>query len=384
MADAYDIIIAGGGPVGAALALGLRSSGLGVALLEARRQSAELDDTRTIAVSHGSRLILERLGAWPLSEDATPVHRILVSQQRGFGRIALSAAEAGVPALGYVVGYATLRRALTAACGRSAVRRIDGCAVRGVGGNTTHASVDVVYDGTQRELHAQLVVIADGGANLNLSHAKFRDYRQAALVCNVATDAAHQNRAFERFTAEGPLALLPTMRGWSLVWAAAPDHARDLAALTDAQFCTRLQAAFGTALGAFRVSDPRQIFPLALRLATQSVAPRVVLIGNAAQTMHPVAGQGFNLGLRDAWELARAIANQGNSDPGARATLKVYCSQRRFDRTATTLFTDSLIRLFSNDIPLLDWLRGGGLAVLGGIPPAKNFLVRRMLFGARG
>lgn len=384
MAEVYDIIIAGGGPVGAALALGLRSSGLGVALLEARPQSAEPDDTRTIAVSHGSRLILERLGAWPLSEDTTPIHRILVSQQGGFGRIELSAAEAGVPALGYVAGYATLRRALTAACGRSSVHRIDGYAVRGVSGDATRADVNVVYDGTQRELHAQLVVIADGGANLNLTHVKSRDYWQAALVCDIATDAAHQNRAFERFTAEGPLALLPTMRGWSLVWAAAPEHARELAALADAQFCARLQATFGTALGAFRVSSPRQVFPLALRSATQPVAPRVVLIGNAAQTLHPVAGQGFNLGLRDAWELARAIARQGNGDPGARAALKVYFSQRRFDRTATTLFTDTLIRLFSNDIPLLDWLRGGGLAVLGGIPPAKNFLVRRMLFGARG
>ena len=384
MAEPYDIIIAGGGPVGAALALGLRDSGHSVALLEARPRGAGLDDARTIALSWGSRLILERLGVWPALAQATAIQRITVSQQHGFGRVELSAREAGVPALGYVAPYAALQRALTAALERSAVQVMAGCAARAVSGDRDGAMVSVDGGGAQRQFAARLLAIADGGANLNLTHIKTRDYRQAALVCDIATDEAHQNRAFERFTPEGPLALLPSARGWSLVWTTAPDRARELAGLDDAEFCGRLRAAFGAALGAFRVPGRRQVFPLVLKYATRPVAPRTVLIGNAAQTLHPVAGQGFNLGLRDAWELAHAIMEHGASDPGSSALLNAYFSQRRFDRTATILFTDSLIRLFSKDIPLFNPVRGGGLAALGGIPPAKNFLVRRMLFGARG
>lgn len=384
MAEPYDIIIAGGGPVGAALALGLRDSGHSVALLEARPREAGLDDARTIALSWGSRLILERLGVWPALAQATAIQRITVSQQHGFGRVELSAREAGVPALGYVAAYAALQRALTAALERNAVQVMAGCAARAVSGDRDGAMVSVDCGGAQRQFEARLIAIADGGANLNLTHIKTRDYRQAALVCDVATDEAHQNRAFERFALEGPLALLPNARGWSLVWTTAPDRALALAGLDDAEFCRRLHAAFGAALGAFRVLGRRQVFPLVLKYATRPVAPRTVLIGNAAQTLHPVAGQGFNLGLRDAWELAHAIMEHGAGDPGSSALLNAYFSQRRFDRTATILFTDSLIRLFSKDIPLFSPVRGVGLAALGGIPPAKNFLVRRMLFGARG
>jgi 2-octaprenyl-6-methoxyphenol hydroxylase len=384
VAEPYDIIIAGGGPVGAALALGLRDSGHSVALLEARPREAGLDDARTIALSWGSRLILERLGVWPALAQATAIQRITVSQQHGFGRVELSAREAGVPALGYVAAYAALQRALTAALERNAVQVMAGCAARAVSGDRDGAMVSVDCGGAQRQFEARLIAIADGGANLNLTHIKTRDYRQAALVCDVATDEAHQNRAFERFALEGPLALLPNARGWSLVWTTAPDRALALAGLDDAEFCRRLHAAFGAALGAFRVLGRRQVFPLVLKYATRPVAPRTVLIGNAAQTLHPVAGQGFNLGLRDAWELAHAIMEHGAGDPGSSALLNAYFSQRRFDRTATILFTDSLIRLFSKDIPLFSPVRGVGLAALGGIPPAKNFLVRRMLFGARG
>jgi 2-octaprenyl-6-methoxyphenol hydroxylase len=143
-----------------------------------------------------------------------------------------------------------------------------------------------------------------------------------------------------------------------------------------------LRAAFGGTLGSFGVLGSRQVFPLRLKFARRPVAPRAVLVGNAAQTLHPVAGQGFNLGLRDAWELAAAVRDA--RDPGDQATLNSYFSERRFDRTATILFTDTLIRLFSNDIPLFEQMRGVGLAALNGFPPAKNFLVRRMMFGTHG
>ena len=382
MAEHYAIVIAGGGPVGAALALGLNGGAHRVALLDARGRDAGGDDARVIALSHGSRLILERLGVWRALPDLTPIRQIEVSQQRHFGRAELSAADAGVPALGYVAGYVALQRALRAALTGGATEVLAGCAAREVTANANNAAVSVDCGGVTRQLTARLIAIADGGEGLQLARVHARDYRQSALVCDVASEQPHQNRAFERFTPEGPLALLPTHRGWSLVWTVRPQRARDLAALDGAGFCAQLRAAFGPALGAFRLLGARQVFPLVLRYAQRPVAPRAVLIGNAAQTLHPVAGQGFNLGLRDAWELA--IAARDARDPGSEAILNTYFSQRRFDRTATILFTDTLIRLFSNDIPFFHRLCGGGLAALSGIPPAKNFLARRMMFGAHG
>ncbi len=231
---------------------------------------------------------------------------------------------------------------------------------------------------------ARLIVIADGGSQLNIAHVKIRDYHQSALVCNVASEQSHQNRAFERFTPQGALALLPSARNWSLIWTLRPEHAQELAALDDVEFCRRLQAAFGAAVGAFGTPGRRGIFPLALKYAVRPVAARTLLIGNAAQMLHPVAGQGFNLGLRDAWELARTVRTHDRRDPGGSDLLNAYFSQRRCDRIATILFTDSLIRLFCKDIPLLKGTRGLGLTALNAIPVAKNFLTRRMMFGWRG
>ncbi len=382
MADAADILIAGGGPVGSALALALARGGRRVTLLEARAADAVEDDARTLALSHGSRLILERLGAWPPVAPPVAILRINVSQRGGFGRLEMTAAESGVPALGYVVEYGALQRALTAALARSKVRIEAACVALAVSGDARLATVSVEQAGAKRELQAQLVAIADGGTGLELSPVKTHDYEQSALVCDVVTAQPHHNRAFERFTAEGPLALLPNAQGWSLVWTARPPRAAALVALDDKLFCAQLHAEFGFSLGAFALRGPRQVFPLRLRVAAPALAPRCVLIGNAAQTLHPVAGQGFNLGLRDAFELARLVDTRGAEDPGSQNLLATFFAQRRFDRTATILFTDSLIRLFSKDI--LSPLRGAGFAALAALPAARKFVARRMIFGARG
>ncbi len=384
MDESNDIIVVGGGPVGAALALGLDKQGCKVSLLEARAQAGAEDDARTLALSHGSRLILERLGVWPLSPPPTAIMEINVSQRSGFGRVELSAAEAALPALGYVVEYGALQRALTAALAHSGVQVESGCAALAVSGDARQARVAVEQAGVRRELQAKLVAIADGGAGLELSLVRTRDYAQSALVCDVASEQPHRNRAFERFTDEGPLALLPNAQGWALVWTAQPQRAAQLAALNEAAFCAKLRQAFGNSLGAFTLRGRRRVFPLRLKVAARAVAPRCVLIGNAAQTLHPVAGQGFNLGLRDAFELARLIAARGTSDAGGNELLNTFFNQRRFDRTATILFTDSLIRLFSKDIPFLMPARGLGLAALAVIPAARKFVARRMIFGVRG
>lgn len=382
MASDYGIVIAGGGPIGAAVALGLRASGQRIVVLEARAPDAVVDDARMIALSHGSRLILERLGVWTRLTDLTPIHSIVVSRAGSFGRVELTADEARVPALGYVAPYAGLQRALTSAVEGEAIELLTGCRACGFTADAERAHL--VADGPVgvTEFDARLVVLADGADGLQLGGVSERDYRQSALVCEVTSSVAHCNRAFERFTAHGPLALLPSSRGWSLVWTTQPQRALELAALDERRFCDELHTSFGAMLGDFTLAGGRQVFPLKLKYAKKPLARRVVLVGNAAQSLHPVAGQGFNLGLRDAWELARALRDA--PDPGAFSTLNTYYSERRFDRTATILFTDSLIRLFSNDIPILDRLSGAGIAALSALPPAKKMLVRWMMFGARG
>ena len=382
MDEDSDILIAGGGPVGAAAALGLSRSGFRLALVEASVPGVASDDARTIALSRGTQLILDRLGVWPeLAAAVTPITRILVSQQGGFGRAELSADDAGVPALGYVIRYAALQQVLSRALEAAGVRVMSGAQVKSVASDSA-AAVATLAD--NRRLRARLIAIADGGTHLKLAHVRTRDYHQSAVVCDVVSEQSHQNRAFERFTPEGPLALLPHARGWSLVWTVNSPHAQELAALDERDFRARLQAAFGNAVGDFVAAGERRVFALALRYALKPVATRVLLIGNAAQTLHPVAGQGLNLGIRDAWELTRVIAARGADDPGKGELLNEYFSQRRFDRIATILFTDSLIRLFCKDIPLLNSLRGCGLAAFGATASAKNFLARRMMFGARG
>lgn len=384
MNERGDIIVVGGGPVGSALALGLDETGYAVTLLEARAGGGAEDDARTLALSYGSRLILERLSVWPLPVEPTPILEINVTQRAGFGRVELGAAESGVPALGYVVEYGALQRALTAALGRSRVRVETASTALAVEGDAQTVTVTMDQSGTTSRLRARLAAVADGGASLKLSPVKLHDYEQCALVCDVVTGQPHRNRAFERFAVEGPLALLPNAQGWALVWTARPERAAELAALDEKTFCARLGDAFGGALGAFMLRGRRQVFPLRLKVAARPAISRCVLIGNAAQTLHPVAGQGFNLGLRDAYEFTRLLAAQGDGDPGQETLLNAFYAQRRFDRTATILFTDSLIRLFSKDIPFLAPARGLGLAALSLLPGAKNFVARRMIFGARG
>jgi len=379
MAD-YDVLIIGGGPVGTALALALRGTGLALGLLEARAPGVTAD-ARPIALSHGSRLILERLGVWEQLAGATPIRRIHVSQRGGFGRIELDARHAGVPALGYVLDYGqisdVLARALETGGGVDLIRATVGALDSG-----TNAAAVVAAAGNVR-VSARLLAVADGGA-LPVARLRVRDYGQAAVSARVACSPPHQNVAYERFTPEGPLALLPLGETLALVWTTAPERARQLCDLNEAGFLERLQESFGNRLGRFSSASRRAWFPLALKVADRIADPRTVVVGNAAQVLHPVAGQGLNLGLRDAWELAALLRDCDRAHIGGPELIRAYSSRRRLDRGGGILLTDSLVRLFSNELAALKLARGLGLAALGVIPPARDFLARRMIFGARG
>jgi 2-octaprenyl-6-methoxyphenol hydroxylase len=365
-----DVVIAGGGPVGGALTLALAESALSVAWVGGDAEAAD----RPIALSHGSRLILERLGAWR-GLPATPIETVHVSCE-GFGRTLMRAADSGLPALGYVAAYSQIVRQL-AACAAEAlpgkVQRWEADA-GGVSLRVSRGAGDAV-------LRARLLVLADGGANRGSEFR--RDYRQQAIVADVAVERPRPGVAFERFTREGPLALLPHGERYALVWSARADTAEKLLALPDAGFLRALHDAVGGRLGEMRSAGPRSAFPLLLRKGPINPGPRVVAIGNAAQALHPVAGQGFNLGLRDAWELAQMLLDVRPEEIGAHAFIAEYARKRGFDRRSAIGVTDFFTRIFSNAFPPLAAARGAGLAVLDACRPARNFLARRMIFGAR-
>ncbi|HEU5282955.1 MAG TPA: FAD-dependent monooxygenase [Burkholderiales bacterium] len=376
----HDIIIIGGGPVGSVLAAALGGSGLAIMLLEARVEAA--GDRRSLALSYGSRLILERVGAWDALTPMTPIESIHVSQRGGFGRALLTATAARVPALGYVAAYGTVYQATARAAARCATLLVQqGARATALTADERLATVSYVANGATASASARLVVVADGGALTMSAAPQERPYGQTALVADVRTDRAHGNRAFERFTAEGPLALLPAGEGFALIWTAAPERAQRLQALDAPAFLDALQACFGDRAGRFVSVSERATHPLTLRVANAAGTGRAVLLGNAAQTLHPVAGQGLNLGLRDAWVLARAAASApqriGEPDFIAR-----FLSSRAADRRDTLFLTDLLVTTFSNDLAPLRWLRGCGLTLLDCLPPAKRDLMDRMIFGA--
>jgi len=365
-----DVVVAGGGPVGSALALALAGSPVSVAWVCGETEAAD----RPIALSHGSRLILERLGVWSGIPN-TPIETVHVSCE-GFGRTAMSATDAGLPALGYVTAYSQIVGQLAA--------RVAGSmpgSLRNWEADASGISLRISRGAEDLGVRARLLVLADGGANRGSEFR--RDYRQQAIVADVAVERARRGVAFERFTREGPLALLPHGERYALVWSTRADTADKLLALPDRGFLEALRDAFGGRLGEMRSVGPRSVFPLWLRQGSPSPGLRVVAAGNAAQTLHPVAGQGFNLGLRDAWELAQMLLDVDPAEIGTRGFVASYIRKRSIDRRSAIGTTDFFTRVFSNAFPPLAAARGAGLALLDACRPARNFLARRMIFGAR-
>jgi 2-octaprenyl-6-methoxyphenol hydroxylase len=374
-----DVAIVGGGPVGATVAALAAESGLAIAVLEAR--AGPSTQARILALSHGSREILEQAGAWPAAV-VTPITSIHISQRGGPGRTLLEAAEQRLPALGYTISYAALDAALNARLAAGGVALRYGAACRSLRLQPEGARLTLE---SGEEVDARLVVIADGGASASaIPGIAFteKDYGQQAIIGTVRTDRPHGGRAYERFTPQGPLALLPVEDHYALVWTARPSEAPRLLALEDGAFLSALQEAFGDRAGRFVAIANRFAFPLKLRTVNTPVALRTAIVGNAAQALHPIAGQGLNLGLRDAAALAGQLRATPRAALGEPAMLAAYRDARRRDAARGILFTDFLVGAFADARRIPTWGRGLALAALDLVPGARRAIADRMIYGA--
>ena len=392
--EPVDVAIVGGGMVGVSLACALAPLPLRVAVIEGampKLGQPPCYDDRAIALSYGSRRILESIGVWShLEACATPIEHIHISDRGRFGFARLDRDEEGVEALGYVVLAREIGEALYGALAETGVELIAPASVESF--SQEEGSVHLLLDeeGGSSTLDARLMVAADGTHSqareaLGIA-AKGWSYEQTAVVTNVTPSRPHGLRAFERFTEDGPLALLPmTENRCGLVWTQRHDRVEEVMGWNDAEFLARLQDAFGFRLGRFVQVGQRHAYPLQLLMAERAVAGRVALIGNAMHTLHPIAGQGFNLGIRDVAALADVIADavQRDGDPGAPEVLDHYARWRDGDQKSLAVITDALARVFGNPLPPVRTGRNLGL-LLTDLAPGLRHRIARHAMGLEG
>jgi 2-octaprenyl-6-methoxyphenol hydroxylase len=382
--DSFDVAIVGGGMVGASLAVALQGLDVRVALIEAIPHDAASQpsfDERTTALSNGSRRILDTLGVWAaVAPIATPIAKIHVSDQGHFGFARIDAAEQRLPALGYVVPNRALGAALWSQLGnRSGLRTFCPAEVSRINAREHSIELNVSQtSGLETSIDARLVIAADGVASAVRGAfgvaAEVRDYQQTAVITTVLPGRFHEHVAYERFTAAGPLALLPLADGrCTLILTLSPALADAAMAWSDEQFLAEVQRRFGFRLGRFLKVGRRAAYPLSLTRALKTSAGRCIIVGNAAQGLHPVAGMGFNLGLRDVASLAELISER-RKELDAGTLSAAYDAWRAADRREIIAFTDGLVRLFSHPLRAVQRLRNLGLLAFDLLPPAKAAL----------
>lgn len=379
------IVIIGGGPVGTTLALALAQKGVKAVLLEARAKGGAYPDGRALALSYGTKLILERLGVWDkVLPKVTSINTIHISQKGSLGRSILKAHEHHLPSLGYVVSYGVLSAALDEVLlTQTNIQILYEAEVMSVTPQADATQITYQTQDRTLQLTAGLAVLADGGRSINEIAGLIREvkeYGHDALVAKVVTELPHHNIAYERFTPQGPMALLPNGDEFSLVWTGKAEEIQSLLDLEDATFLAQLHHHFGDRVGQFKKVSKRMTFPLRLATLKPAYLPHLAIIGNAAQTMHPVAGQGFNVGIRDASELAEQVAH-ATAEIGSEEMLKAYAEARANDTQRGLMFTDFLVNIFSNELIGLNALRAKGLGLLDMIKPIKHFVVNKMSYG---
>lgn len=387
----YDIIIIGAGLVGTSLAVALANTHLQIALIEAApERSLDPSDPagRCIVLSPATNAIFTTLNIWSqLEEFVTPITTIHISDKGHFGATRVRAHEMKCDVLGYsipaVAIAATLQQKLAHATNLTLIQP---AMVSAINGNSLTVN--------EQELSATLIIAADGANSTTLTKlgitSTTTDYNQSAVVTNVTCSQPHQNIAYERFTTEGPIALLPIDRDakpanqrMTLVWTTTHEHAKTLAALSDAEFLKQLQQTFGYRAGGFTALTKRTCYPLNLTISDKQFREGILVLGNAAHALHPVSAQGFNLGLRDVAQLAETLLQAPVETIGDSAVLSAYVAARAEDQQTTIQYTDDLIRIFSNDALLITPLRSCGLSLLNALPLLKNHITHRAM-GFRG
>ena len=389
MKQDYDVLIVGGGLAGNCLALALQGSDLNIAIVEAStREQLHTSPAgdRALALASGTIHMLEALGIWPAAKAlATPIKTIHVSDQGHFGKTRLSAKKEGVAALGYVITARDLEDVVSQLVAQADIEQICPARVIGIASDDHLAHISLKQQDSSLNISARLVIGADGGQStvrklLEIDQA-VTEYQQTAIVTTIKTEIGHDNVAYERFTSSGPLVLLPFKDDYAVVWTRSKEEAEQLLLDNEGEFLANLQACFGYKLGRFSLTAPRRSFPLSLVRAKSMYSGRVVIIGNAAHQLHPVAGQGFNLGLRDVVQLAENLLNaaQQGGDIGEQALLEQYATQRQKDHDTVINFTDSLVKLFSSQWLSLAAARNSGLALFDLVPGAKKQLARHAM-----
>lgn len=377
-----DIAIIGGGPIGLAAGIALDALGYRVQVIERRAAQAALDDRRILALSEGSRLILSRLGVWQRLSQATPITTIEVSDAQHPARVTLRAEEARVCAMGHVTTFNRLHAALCAQIDSRAPALVRyGLAAEMV--EATANGVHIKFEGEAAPaLTAKLAIHAEGTSGATMANARIKDYGQWAVVSEVWREHPAGGTAYEHFTERGPLALLPFDDHHALIWTVSGDQHEEILALDDDAFLAKLNPILSPRCGTLTRVSRRGGFALTMRMAHEVTASRQVFLGNAAQQLHPVAAQGFNLGLRDVWTLRERLWNHP-ADPGAAQLLSKYARERRADRLGSLWMTDGMIAVFGSTNPLLRAGRGAALHALGAIGSLRAAFARRMMLGSR-
>jgi len=386
----YDIVIIGGGLVGASFASALRATPLRIAIIEAapwftERCPPSYDD-RVLVLSYSSQRIFTGMGIWDqIAPAATPIQQIHVSDQGHFGFTRLKNQDLGTAALGHVVTARHLGQVLQTTLNASPIEIWAPAQVIKIQYDNQLITAQIKKDEQTQTLSTRLLVVADGGRSpvrqqLGITSHEF-DYQQTAIIANVTPSSPHQQIAYERFTVSGPLALLPLPDNHcSLVWTRTPTQAKTIMAWNDSAFLSALQQEFGWRLGQFRHVGQRHAYPLRLVRAQPLTRSRAVVIGNAAHTLHPVAGQGLNLGLRDVASLVETVVNswRNGEDIGSATTLQRYVAWQQPDHQRIIDLTDQFINVFANALPPLVMLRNFGLLMIDALPPLRKQFVRQM------
>jgi len=379
------IVIIGGGPVGAIFALLNQSQASKILLLESNSYSQTKNDKRALALSNGTKFILEKIGIWKdLESRLTPIKTIHTSQKSTFGRTLMEAEDFEQQALGYIISYGDLISVLQKKISNSKqIEALYDSELLSYESKQKTQKLIFKYKSKEKSLNCDLLVLADGGGSeikgINITRTN-KSFEHSALVTHIETDIPHSNIAYERFTNMGPMALLPNLNGqYSLVWTGPKDEIKRLSQLDNSEFLIALQEHFGDRVGNFTLSEKIITFPLWQSFISKYPEGNIAIIGNSAQTMHPVAGQGLNTGIRDALILSDCIKKDVNLD--LKLMINNFNQMRKKETKNIIKLTNALVMLFSNDFIGVNRIRGMALSFLDLIPPVKKRFVKKMSYG---